>query len=183
MLKPISLQKKDRPKDSRQQQPLSPIEEEAESPGTNNHAPTLNCGHNLTPLGITGGAPNHSPLASRRSSESLPSIPEEDEELEYVFPSLTESRQAEDDAKPSHVSLRSEVLCLQAQLNGARKEIEDLNAELADAVVSDEVILEAEERMEELLIEKTGWIKTQRALTQNIALLTVSKLVNLLLFN
>lgn len=161
--------------------PLSPIQEEAESAETGGPG-SISYGHNLTPS-ISAQAeaePNFGP-SPNLSSEGLPSIAEEEEEeLGYLFPSLPAIERAEDVTKPCSgqtVSLRSEVNHLQSQLDGAHKEIESLKADLAEVAESEELIREAEERMEELLIEKTGWIKNQRALAQNIAILTVRNLV------
>jgi hypothetical protein len=170
-------------KNSRQQNlPLPPIQEEIDRAETSGSS-SISYGYNLTSSisAQAEGEPNSAPPSPDLISEGLPSIAEEEEEeLGYVFPSLPAINPAGEVTRSRSsqvVSLRSEVHLLQSQLDGARKEIESLNADLAEVAESEELIHEAEERMEELLIEKTGWIKNQRALAQNVAILTVRYLI------
>jgi hypothetical protein len=71
--------------------------------------------------------------------------------------------------------LQSEIAYLKSQLAAANQEIQNLNAELADSYDSDSLAHEAEERMAELLIEKSNWSKAQKTLADNLANVTVRR--------
>lgn len=111
-------------------------------------------------------------MFSSPSLDSLTSIPEEDEDAEPVWSSASFERKNRS-GKISATPLQSHVLHLESELEFAKREIQNLNAELAETVDSEQLIGEAEERMEELLLEKAEWNTTLKILKQNLALVTV----------
>ena len=121
--------------------------------------------------------PSEGDSASARS-DSLTSVSEGGEECDILPPSAEGSVHRLPQQPPMTAAstdldqtstLRSEVTLLKSQIATANQEIQNLNAELADTCDSGSLAQEAEERMEELLIEKSEWYKTQRALTENLA--------------
>lgn len=70
-------------------------------------------------------------------------------------------------------SLREEILSLREELEEAKRENQDLNAELAECYDYGRSLRELEVRYQQLLEDVTESNKTRRALTQNMASLTV----------
>lgn len=66
-----------------------------------------------------------------------------------------------------------EMLLLQEELEGIKRENQDLNAELAECYDYGRSLRELEIRYEHLLEEVTGSNKLQRTLTQNMSFITV----------
>ena len=83
------------------------------------------------------------------------------------------SPQANDHTTREVLSLHEEILSLQEELEEAKRENQDLNAEIAECYDYGRSLRELEIRYQQLLEDVSESNKTRRRLTRNMALITV----------